>query len=312
MSMLNTFFYLVKNDRHSLGSAIDNRLYKNRLIRKLNDEKYIKLRYFLIFGKKLNLDNPQTFNEKINWLKLYDRKPEYTMMADKYRVRKYISSKIGEEHLIPLIGVWKCAEDINFDALPNQFVLKCNHDSGSVIICKNKEKLNIEETRKKLNGSLNSNLFEFGREWAYKDIKPCIIAEQYMADDDDQLKDYKIFCFDGEPKYVQVDFDRFINHQRNLYTINWEFIDATITYKNNKDFIIKKPDCFEEMLDYARILSKGIPHVRVDFYYVDNKIYFGELTFYHGSGFEKFTPDSLGYEFGKWIHISNVFSGERL
>lgn len=192
----------------------------------------MKILYYANFGKKLDLNNPVTYNQKLMWRKLYDHNPIYHIMADKYAVREYVSKKIGNQYLIPLIGVWNSFDAINFEKLPNQFVLKCNHDSGSVYICKDKAEIGKKtELRKFFDAKMKADYYKHGREWVYKSIKRKIIAEKYMVDESGvELKDYKIFAFDGEPFIIQVDFDRFIEHKRNLYNVNWEYINATIKY----------------------------------------------------------------------------------
>jgi hypothetical protein len=189
------------------------------------DTLQIKVKYFLVFGKKLNLQHPQTFNEKIQWLKLYDRKSEYTNMVDKYEAKRYVASIIGEEYIIPTLGVWDNFDDIDFDTLPEQFVLKATHFSGGVYICKDRESFDVKKIKKDMNKILKHNFFFSGREWPYKNIKPRIIAEKYMVDESGvELKDYKIQCFNGEPKIIQVDFDRFSErHKRNFYSIDWVY-----------------------------------------------------------------------------------------
>ena len=268
------------------------------------DNIYLKLRYKYYTGKKLNLKNPQTFNEKLQWLKLYDRNPLYTKLVDKYEVRKYIAETIGKEYLIPLIGVYNNVEEIDWESLPNQFVLKCTHGSGANIICSDKSKLDIEDAKKKLKKWMKKNWYWFGREWAYKNVRPRIVCEKYMVDESGtELKDYKIFCFNGEPKLIQVDYNRFSGHKRNLYDINWNYLPVSIKYPSYPNIIITKPKKLKEMLELARLLSKDYPHVRVDFYYVNNKIYFGEMTFYHGSGFEKFIPKEFEFKMGNLLKL---------
>jgi len=267
------------------------------------DSIYIKIAYRLILGKPLNLKNPQTFNEKLQWLKIYDKNPVYTMLADKYEVRKYIEKTIGENYLIPLLGVYDSFSEINFDKLPDKFVIKCTHDSGSIVICKDKSSFNIKEAKKRINNCLKRNYYNCWREWPYKNIKPRIICEQYMVDESGtELKDYKILCFNGEPKVVQVDSNRFSGHIRNLYDTEWNFIPTSETYPAYQD-AVKKPLNLQSVLDVARVLSKDYPHVRVDFYIKNEKIYFGELTFYYGSGFEAFTTEQYDYLLGSWIEI---------
>lgn len=270
----------------------------------MSDEQYLKILYKTRMGKPLNLDNPQTFNEKLQWLKLYDHNPEYTTMVDKYAAKKWVADRIGGEYIIPTLGVWEHFDDIDFDKLPDQFVLKCNHDSGGLVICRNKSKLDINSARKKINKCLKHNYYWGNREWPYKNVSPKIIAEKYMTDESGvELKDYKIFNFDGEPKLIEVDYNRFVEHKRNLYTTDWQYIEAAIQYPTDPNHQIDRPKQFEKMLELARKLSEGIPHVRTDFYCIDDKIYFGELTFYHESGFGKYTPESLGKEMSKWLKL---------
>lgn len=270
----------------------------------ISDEEYIKRRYKLIFGVEPNLENPQTFNEKLQWLKLHDRRPEYTTMVDKYAAKKWVADRIGDEYIIPALGVWEHFDEIDFDALPNQFVLKCTHDSGGLVVVKDKSKLDKKNAKQKIEKCLKHNFYWFGREWPYKNVPPRIIAEKYMTDESGvELKDYKIFNFDGEPKLIQVDYDRFVEHKRNLYTTDWQYIEAAIQYPTNPIHQIERPKQLEKMLDISRTLSAGFSHVRIDFYSIDDRIYFGEITLYHGSGFEIFAPDSLGEELGKWLKL---------
>ncbi len=278
---------------------------KKGLVNWIPDKMYLKWAYYSSFHKHLDLKNPKSFNEKIQWLKLNDRKPEYTKLADKYAVRDYVQEKIGKKYLIPLLGLYDNVEDINWDTLPTEFVLKCTHGSGTNIICSDKSMLDIKKSKRNLSRWMNKSWFWFGREWCYKDIQPRVICEEFMVDESGkELKDYKIFCFNGHPKLIQVDFDRFSNHKRNIYSIDWEFKDVRIKYPNSSEVVIKKPDKLNEMLDCAKKLSEGISHVRVDFYSINDSIYFGEMTFYHGSGFEKFYPDDLENEVGKWIQLN--------
>ncbi|QUG86551.1 glycosyl transferase [Bacillus nitratireducens] len=270
----------------------------------LPDKHYLKLLYWGEVHKKLNLNKPLTYNEKLQWLKLYDRNPDYNIYVDKYAVRSYIQEKIGEQYLIPLIGVYESVDEINWDNLPNKFILKCTHGSGSNIICTDKNKFDKQMAIKKLNRWMKKNWYWFGREWPYKNIQPRIICEKYMVDESgEELKDYKIFYFNGEPKVIQVDYNRFKGHMRNLYDINWNYMQASIEYPTNPDVLIKRPEKLDEMLELGRILAKKYPHVRVDFYFTNNKIYFGEMTFYHGAGLETFHPEEFGMEMGKWINV---------
>lgn len=275
----------------------------------ISDEAFIKLHFKAYQGYNLNLIKPKTFNEKLQWLKLYDRNPKYTSITDKYLVREFVKEKIGEEYLIPLLGVWDNAKQINFKDLPNQFVLKCNHDSGSVIICKDKEKINTKKVIKKINKLLKKQYYWKSREYNYKDINPKVIAEKYMIDEEGQdLKDYKIFCFNGEPKFIQVDIGRFTNHVRNFYTTEWNFIPVEFGKKNNEKIIIEKPSKLKEMLYIAKQLSSEIPMARVDLYVIKGEVYFGEITFHHGGGGEKIEPFEYDEKWGNFINLDNLIN----
>ena len=265
---------------------------------------YFKLLYEARMGLKLNLKNPVTFDEKLQWLKLYDRKNEYTIWADKYEVRNYVAKKLGERYLIPLLGIWNSTDEINLKDLPEQFVLKCTHDSASVCICRNKADFDWNGARNKLRNSLNQNYYKFSREWPYKNILPRIIAEAYMTDESGtELKDYKIYTFGGEPYLIQVDFDRFHNHRRNLYTTKWEYIDETIEYPKDPNVKIAKPEHLEEMLECSRKLAEGTISLRTDFYSINGKIYFGEITFYQEAGFAHFEHEEYARKLGDQIKL---------
>lgn len=275
----------------------------NKKIIKLKDELYIKLCYRARIGKELNLNNPQTFNEKLQWLKLYDRNPEYTEMVDKYEAKKYVADIIGDKYIIPTLGLWNKFEDINFEKLPNQFVLKCTHDSGGLVICKDKSKLNLKEAKRKISKSLKTNYYYHSREWPYKNVKPRIIAEQYMVDESGtELKDYKFFCFNGEPKLLYIAKDRPYATKFNYYDMNFKKLPFKQHYENFND-CIEKPKGFDKMVELSKKLSKNIPHVRVDFYDINGKVYFGELTFYHLSGFEKFEPEEWDRKLGDMLKL---------
>ena len=270
----------------------------------LPDKLYLSLLYEVRTGKKINWKNPKSFNEKLNWLKLYDRRPEYVKMADKYEVRDYIKEKLGDGYLIPVLGVWDNVEEIDFSKLPEQFVLKCTHDSASVVICKDKNQFDKEVAVRKLKASMDTNYFYPSREWPYKEIKPRVIAEQYMVDESHtELKDYKIYNFGGKPELIQVDFGRFTHHERNLYSTQWEYIDEQIEYPKNPAVQITRPDNLEEMLECARKLSEGMPSVRTDFYSINGKTYFGEITFYQEAGFGKFEHERYERKLGDMIQL---------
>lgn len=270
----------------------------------MSDERYIKYWWNSRANAPLHLENPITFNEKIQWLKIHDHNPEYTKMADKYLVKDIVAKKAGKEYVIQTFGVWEHFDEIQFDTLPEKFVLKCTHDSGSVLFVENKNQIGVGGGKSRLEKSLRKNYYYAGREWVYKNIKPRIIAEEYVTDENNCIPDdYKFFCFNGEPKVIQVDFDRFTEHKRNLYTPEWKMIDGEIHFPSDKTRFIPKPEKLDEMLHVAKCLSQGIPHVRVDLYCNRNQVLFGELTFYHGSGIEKFFPSELGVTMGNWITL---------
>ena len=276
--------------------------------KKLSDEEYLKKTFQLSMGKPLNLENPQTFNEKLQWLKLYDRKPEYTMMVDKYLVREYIAKTIGEEYLIPLLGVWNSPDEIDFEKLPNQFVLKCNHNSGlGMCICKDKTKLNIKKVKAELAKGLKQDYYLTGREWPYKDVPRKIIAEQFMVDESGyELKDYKFFCFDGQVKALFVAKDRQTKGEETKFDFfdeNFNHLPFINGHPNSKPPYFK-PENFDEMKSLAEKLSVGIPQVRVDLYNINGHVYFGELTFSHWSGMVPFEPEEWDYKLGEWIQLS--------
>ena len=282
-------------------------------LRFLPDKAYIQLYYFAQFKHFCNLKNPKTYNEKLNWLKLNDRNPEYTKMVDKYEVKKYVSNIIGEEYIIPTLGIWDKFDDIDFDELPEQFVLKCTHDSEGVVIVKDKSSFDVDKARKKINEALKCNFYYIGRAWPYKNIKPRIIAEKYMEDEEcGELRDYKFFCFNGEPKAMFIASDRGIGETKfDYYDLNFNHLNIIQHYPNSK-LKIEKPKNFDKMIELAKILSKNLIHVRVDFYEVNGKVYFGELTFYHFSGFQPFIPEEWDYKFGELINLKEELeNGEK-
>lgn len=236
------------------------------LFKDMNDEEYLKKLFKCHMKRELNLDNPQTFNEKLQWLKLYDRKPEYTTMVDKYAVKKYVADVIGEEYIIPTLGVWNHFDEIDFDKLPNQFVLKCTHDSGGIVICTDKSNLDLKAAKKKIEKCLKRNYYWSSREWPYKNVKPRIIAEKYMSDEGkEELSDYKVLCFNGEPKIVEVHNGRFNGqHTQDCYDEFWNKTDIEQYDLPKTDEIMPKPAFLEEMLHLSKLLSKDLIHVRVD------------------------------------------------
>ena len=298
-------------------SNIVNRIFFQRgyirikLLKKIafcfSDITYLKLLFPLRTGYKLNLDNPQTYNEKLQWLKLYNRNPEYSKMVDKYEAKLFVENIIGEEYIIPTLGVYDSVDDIDFDSLPDQFVLKCTSDSGGISICRDKSHYDFASAKKKLDRSLKRNYYYQNREWPYKNVKPRIIAEQYMEDESGELRDYKIFCFDGVPRAMFIASDRFDKKEEtkfDFFDMDFNHLPFTNGHPNATKKI-EKPRGFEEMKQLAAKLSQGIPHVRVDFYDIKGKIYFGEMTFFHWSGMKSFVPVDWDYTFGSWIKLPN-------
>lgn len=271
---------------------------------RFEDEKYLRFVYRARIGKPLNLEAPRTFNEKLQWMKLYDRKPEYTMMADKYAVREYVAKTIGEEYLIPLLGVWDDPDEIDFDALPDQFVLKCNHNSGlGMCICKDKSKLDIENVKVALRKGLQQDYYKHGREWPYKNISRKIVCEEFLIDDGKELADYKVHNFNGEPKFILVCRDRFgeTGLTEDFFTETWDHMDVKRPNIPNAKNQIPKPEELEQMLQLSKKLAAQIPFARTDFYIVNHKIYFGEITFFPASGTKTFEPEHYDALFGSWI-----------
>lgn len=265
---------------------------------------YVTAQSKLRKGTFPNLKNPQTFNEKIQWLKLNWRDPILTICSDKWAVRSFVSERIGEQYLIDVLAVYDKVEKIDIDILPEQFVLKANHGSGWNVICMDKGEEDWEDNFRKLRKWLQKNYCFYNHEWGYKNIKPRIICERMLIDDNGGLpKDYKIFCFDGVPKYIQVDIDRQKNHRRNIYDAEWNLMPFEILYQEAWDTRIDPPKKLAEMLEVARKLSAGFCFVRVDLYYVQEQVRFGEMTFYHGSGYEPFRPSEYNRVFGDHIRL---------
>lgn len=270
------------------------------------DKLYLQMLYRLLMHKRLNLKKPLGFNEKLQWLKLYDRKPEHSLMVDKLKVKDYVASLIGEEYIIPTLGVWENAKDVDFNSLPDKFVIKCNHNSGQgLYICKNKSEMNEVEVRSNLQKALETDYFARFREWPYKDVERRIIAEKFIEDKtsvDGDLKDYKFMCFNGKVHCSFVCSERNTDLKVSFFDRGWNPMPFERHYpRSNKS--IPQPVHYEEMIRLAESLSQGIPFVRVDFYDVEDKIYFGELTFFPGSGFEEFTPEIWDERLGSLINI---------
>ena len=268
-------------------------------------EAFLKRMYKINMGKELNLTAPVNYTEKLQWLKLYDHRPEYTTMVDKYEVKKYVADRIGERYVIPLLGVWDRADEIDFDALPDRFVLKTTHDSGALVICKDKSRLDIEAAKKRLTHFLGRRYYDCNREWPYKNVKPRIIAEQYMEDSTyKELRDYKFFTFGGVPKVLYIAQGRGRGEPTVADFFDMDFNHLPFTIDHDMAAVPpEKPVCFEEMKQLAAILSEGTPQLRVDFYEVDGKVYFGEMTFFHCSGMEAFHPEEWDKIFGDWVEL---------
>ncbi|MCQ2520964.1 MAG: glycosyl transferase [Lachnospiraceae bacterium] len=289
----------MKSFRH-LFLAVAKRIGIARLI---PDKMYLKLLYRDIIGKKLNLKNPVTYGEKLQWLKLYDRNPLYHMLVDKYEVKNYIKEKIGSQYVVPLYGVWNTPGDIDFSSLPDSFVLKSTHDSGGYFICKNKEELDEMLVREKYKKLLSRDYYLPGREWVYKGVKPRVIAEKYLGNEDEKsIDDYKVMCFEGIPKLIEVHQGRFENHTQDFYDAQWNKTEISQGTKTNLE-VLERPAFLDEMLEKSSYLAKGIHHVRVDWYYSQGQLYFGELTFFDDSGFSLFEPEQYNKIIGDWIEI---------
>ncbi len=270
----------------------------------LPDSLYLKIMFRLKMGHRLDLKNPSTFNEKLQWLKLYNRKPEYTRMVDKSEAKIVAENILGKGYVIPTLGVWDKFEDIDFSSLPDRFVLKTTNGGGGggVIICRDKTKLNSVSAAEQLNSSLKANIYRHLKEWPYKNVKPRILAEQFMVDESGELRDYKFYCFNGEPKVFLVASERFSGHRTYFDYFDMEGNHLPFTQGGTNNPVTPAlPSTFEEMKQVAKKLSHGLPHVRIDLYSVDKKVYFGEFTFFDSSGFEKFTPEKWDNIFGEWL-----------
>lgn len=279
------------------------------------DKAYIKQKYRRIFGREPNLKDPVTFNEKLQWLKLYHRRPLFTKMVDKYAVRDYVTERVGAEYLIPSLGVWDNPDQIDFDALPNQFVLKCTHNSGKgTCICQDKKSLDIEQVKQDLREGLAQNYYRTSREWPYKNVPRRIVGEQFMVDQSNQdpakaLTDYKVFTFNGEPKLIYVyqsahteKGGKPVNTYCDVFDLDWNLMPIIQNFGNDP-VTPARPKKLDEMLELSRKLSEGIPFLRVDFYEINGKVYVGEMTFYSWAGFEPFYPEEWDYILGSWITL---------
>lgn len=294
-----------------MSIIIEFGLRANQLLHNLNMSKlipdmlYLKIKYRVKMGRRLCLSNPQTFNEKLQWLKLYNREPIFSEMVDKLRAKEYVGKIIGKEYIIPTLGVWNKFEDIDFMLLPNQFVLKCTHNSGGIVICKDKKSLDFVAAKEKINKSIKQDFYIYGREWPYKKVKKHIIAEKLMIDNKtEELRDYKFFCFNGVCRIFKIDFDRFTEHRANYYDCDGNLLNLGESvcppdFERN----IHLPENLETMIKLAEKLSTNLPFLRVDFYEVNGKVYFGELTFYPASGFGSFTDEEWDKKLGSWVKL---------
>jgi hypothetical protein len=277
-----------------------------RVARIIPDRTLLKIKYKAAIGRKLDLENPKSFNEKLQWLKLNDRKPEYCKMVDKYEVRKFVAATIGEEYLVPLLGVYDSYAEIDFAGLPNRFVLKPNHTSGDVFLCTDKSAIDYGELEKMVKKWLKKNYYWLHREWPYKYVKPKIICEQFISANDASPDDYKVLCFNGSAKLIQVHSDRFHNHRQDIYDLNWNRIDMAWGFETS-DYLApadKKPEQLEKMLALSERLAQHTYQVRIDWYHVDGNLYFGEMTFFDGAGFTAFANEADDDLLGSWINLN--------
>lgn len=307
MGKIGAIIKASRSDFNSVGNLFLEYANKIGLLNWMNDSMFLKFCYRVKFGRALNLSNPKAYTEKLQWLKLYDRKPEYTTMVDKYEVKKYVSERIGEKYIIPTLGVWNSPDKIVWDSLPDKFVLKCTHDSGTVIIVKDKSKLDKVATIKKLNKWLKRDFFMIGREWPYKNVQHRIIAEEFIPSDSSRkdLPDYKFFCFDGKVKGLFIATDRHTPGEDvkfDFYDENFNHLPFLQGHAHAKLTPIK-PCHFEEMKQAAEKLAKGLSQVRVDFYDVGDRVLFGEITLFHMSGFQPFIPEEWDFRIGKMLNL---------
>lgn len=271
----------------------------------ISDEELLRRKYRYKMGRELDLDNPRTYTEKLQWLKLYDRKPVYTTMVDKVGAKDFAAERIGTQYIIPTLGIWDRPEDIDFDGLPDQFVLKCSHDSGGIVICKDKSNLDREAARKKLARCLKRDYFRVHREWPYKNVPRKILAEAYLEDEKTQeLRDYKFFTFGGVPKVLYIAQGRGRNEPTvaDFFDMDFQHLPFVIDHDMAPEQPAK-PENFELMQALATKLAEGTPELRVDFYEVNGNVYFGEMTFFHCSGFHGFTPEDWNERFGDWVAL---------
>ena len=283
--------------------SVFRRIARTKLLHGMDDANYLKLAYLFSMGKRLNLKNPITFNEKLQWLKLYDRKPIYTTMADKYRAKEFVDNRIGKGYTVPVYATWNNPDDINIDLLPDKFVLKTNHDNASVFICKDKKEFDFEKAKCELKKSLKNNFYYQYREWPYKNIKPLVFAEKYL-DMGDALIDYKVMCFMGEPRYIQLNYVSPSRHFQDFYSPDWTLLDINQSaYVNSSKQQGEAPSQLTEMLELSRKLAKDTYFLRVDWFIAEGKLYSGELTFFDGAGLTPYDDPQVDVDMGHMIEI---------
>lgn len=296
------------NNYKSIITNQETRLKMLKFLKFIPDELMIKIQYRIKLGRKLNLKTPERFTEKLQWYKINYKDDLLTIGADKYRVRDYVKSKGLESILNKLYGVYEKPEEITLNDLPEKFVMKTNNGSGTNYLCEDKKKFDIDRIKKELSIWIERDVFAAGREWSYKNIQPKIIVEELLEDNQnnfDGISDYKFLCFNGEPKYIIFDVDRFSDHKRNIYDLDWNLLDIS-SDKNNIQREISKPKGLDKLIEIAKILSEDFPFVRVDLYYVNNQVYFGELTFYPWTGYVQFNPDEFDFELGNYFNLPTI------
>ena len=282
-------------------------LMNSAIAKLINDQKYIELIYLFFYRKKLNLKCPKTFNEKLQWLKIYDKKPVHIIMADKYDVKQYVANIVGKEYVVPTLKVYDKVEEIRYEELPNQFVIKCTHDSGSTFICRKKEDFDWKKVKKSLKRACSKNYFFRGREWPYKYIKPRIIVEPLLLDTGGGIADYKFYCFNGKPQflYVSKGLDRHLTARISFLTLDWKFAEFKRTDYQGLEKLPLKPIAYECMLQCVEILCKDEKFVRIDFYCVGNHVFFSEFTFYPNSGLVHFEPQEYDLKLGELLSLDD-------
>ncbi len=290
----------IHNVKKLLGKNLISTFYRS--LGFLSDESYVKLIYRLRLGRRLDLKDPKTFTEKLQWLKVNDHNPAYTEMADKLGMRRYVARRIGEGHTVPVLGVWDSFNEIDFNSLPDRFVLKTTHDSGSYVICTDKGSFDIGKACKTISRSLRRNYYRTTREWQYKNIEPKVYAEEFIGEGD-VLTDYKFFCFNGVPRFMYVEQESSDNPTQAIFDMDYKPLPFCME-DGRTDELPTKPSAFEEMVSFAGELSAGTPFLRVDMYCVNGVVYIGELTFYHFGGYTPFNPEEWDLKIGEMLDLN--------